>query len=221
MAAERASSHWCVARRGGLGLAVQPGASARASSTARAVFAIRSALCSGSRRSRRRPGHQGDHRRGQADLAAAAASAPRPPEPRHGPVAIRRLASPARRPGRPSPARPPPRPRAGGPRARAPGSPWPARPARRRPRSVEPGQGVGQCRPRAALRWISPADRPGEGRLAGQDLAEDRAQGEDVGPLVDPVDLAPGLLGRHVRGVPITEPACDRSARPSRSGPWR
>ena len=35
--------------------------------------------------------------------------------------------------------------------------------------------------------------------LAGEDLAEDRAQREDVRPLVQRVQLAPGLLGRHVR----------------------
>ena len=34
----------------------------------------------------------------------------------------------------------------------------------------------------------------------GEDLAEDRAQREDVGPLVDPLGLAPGLLGGHVAG---------------------
>jgi hypothetical protein len=53
--------------------------------------------------------------------------------------------------------------------------------------------------PSAALRWISPLVRPRKAGLAGQDLAEDRAQGEHVGPLVDLVDLTPGLLGGHVR----------------------
>ena len=52
--------------------------------------------------------------------------------------------------------------------------------------------------PSAALRRISVEVAPREGRRAGEDLAEDRAQGEDVGPLVDQVDLAPGLLGGHV-----------------------
>ena len=44
------------------------------------------------------------------------------------------------------------------------------------------------------------APSPGIGRLAGEDLAEDRAQAEHVGPAVDSLDLAGGLLGRHVRG---------------------
>ena len=57
---------------------------------------------------------------------------------------------------------------------------------------------VGQVAPRRLA--LDLARRPArERRLARQDLAEDRAQGEDVGPLVDPVDLAPGLLGGHVR----------------------
>ena len=37
---------------------------------------------------------------------------------------------------------------------------------------------------------------------AGQQLVEDHAQAEDVGPAVDPVPLAPGLLGAHVGGRP-------------------
>ena len=53
--------------------------------------------------------------------------------------------------------------------------------------------------PSAALRWISPDDRPVNAGCAGQDLAEDRAQREDVGPLVHRAQLAPRLLGRHVR----------------------
>ena len=36
-------------------------------------------------------------------------------------------------------------------------------------------------------------------RLAGQDLAQDRAQAEDIGPAVQMGDVAVGLLGRHVR----------------------
>ena len=49
----------------------------------------------------------------------------------------------------------------------------------------------------------------GERGRAGQDLAEDRAQGEDVGPLVHRVDLAPGLLRRHVGR------ACPAPSRPA------
>lgn len=64
---------------------------------------------------------------------------------------------------------------------------------------IEPFQCIGQI----ALRRLAldlargPA---GEGRLSREDLAEDRAQREDVGPLVDHVDLAASLLGGHVRG---------------------
>ena len=67
-----------------------------------------------------------------------------------------------------------------------------------RPRRRRAGPRASARSPRAALRWISPDGPARERRLAGEDLAEDRAQGEDVGPLVDPVDLAAGLLGRHV-----------------------
>ncbi len=41
-----------------------------------------------------------------------------------------------------------------------------------------------------------------ECRRARQDLAEDRPQGEDVGPLIQRIDLAAGLLRRHVRRGP-------------------
>ena len=44
---------------------------------------------------------------------------------------------------------------------------------------------------------------------------------EDVGPLVEPLDLAAGLLRGHVGGVPITEPACERSGSSEPLGPWR
>ena len=36
----------------------------------------------------------------------------------------------------------------------------------------------------------------------GQQLVEDHAEAEDVGAAVDPVPLAPGLLGAHVGGRP-------------------
>ena len=39
----------------------------------------------------------------------------------------------------------------------------------------------------------------GEGRLAGQQLAKDRTESEDVAALVEPVGLAARLFGRHVR----------------------
>ena len=45
---------------------------------------------------------------------------------------------------------------------------------------------------------------PDERRLAGENLAEYRAEGKDVTALVEPVDFAAGLFGSHVRGVPIT-----------------
>ncbi len=40
----------------------------------------------------------------------------------------------------------------------------------------------------------------GECRPAGQDLAEDRAQRKDVGPFVEPIEIAAGLFRRHVGG---------------------
>lgn len=39
-----------------------------------------------------------------------------------------------------------------------------------------------------------------EGRAAGQQLVKHRPEGVDVGARVDPVQLAPGLFGRHVHG---------------------
>ena len=47
--------------------------------------------------------------------------------------------------------------------------------------------------------------------MTRQDLTEDRAECEDVGPFVDPVDLTTGLLGAMYDGVPIAEPARERS----------
>ena len=49
--------------------------------------------------------------------------------------------------------------------------------------------------PRIALRRTSSRAPPGVGRLAGEDLAEDRAQAEDVGPLVDALDSPPACSG--------------------------
>ena len=51
---------------------------------------------------------------------------------------------------------------------------------------------------RPAARRISIAVLPRERRHSGEDLAEDRAQREDVGPAVDGFGLAPGLLRGHV-----------------------
>jgi hypothetical protein len=42
----------------------------------------------------------------------------------------------------------------------------------------------------------------GERRLAGEDFAQDGAEAEHVGALVEPLDLAAGLLRRHVRRRP-------------------
>ncbi len=64
---------------------------------------------------------------------------------------------------------------------------------------VQPGQGVGRLAPRRLADDLA-GGPAGEGRRAGEDLAEDRAQREDVGPLVDHLGLAPGLLGGHVAG---------------------
>ena len=59
------------------------------------------------------------------------------------------------------------------------------------------------------------AGRADERRPAGEDLAEDRAQAEDVGPLVDAVQLAAGLLGRHVRRRPQHAPGLRLAAGPT------
>src|SRR4029078_4912448 len=67
-----------------------------------------------------------------------------------------------------------------------------------RPAGLQPSQDfreIASRRPVADLMAIAAEER----RLAGEDLAEDRAQGEDVGPLVDLVPLAARLLGGHVR----------------------
>ena len=64
---------------------------------------------------------------------------------------------------------------------------------------VEPGPGVGQIGAGGPALGLGRGPAGERGR-AGQDLAEDRTQGEDVGPLVHRADLAPGLLRRHVGG---------------------
>jgi hypothetical protein len=69
------------------------------------------------------------------------------------------------------------------------------------PAGIEPSECAGQIAPRGS--GAGPFSRRApERRPAGEDLAEDGSQAEDVGPLIDPVELAPGLLGRHVRGGP-------------------
>ena len=75
------------------------------------------------------------------------------------------------------------------------------------PAAVQPAERLGQV---ALLAWRRRlADAAGEGRLAGEDLAQDRAQAEHVGPLVEPLDLAAGLLGRPCRpACPAPLPAC-------------
>ena len=61
---------------------------------------------------------------------------------------------------------------------------------------VEPGEGVVEATGRRVLEDLGAA--ADVGRLPGQDLAEDRPQGEDVGLLVEVLDLAPRLLRAHV-----------------------
>ncbi len=65
------------------------------------------------------------------------------------------------------------------------------------PAGAQAGRRVGQVAQRRLAEDLARGAAQ-EGRLAGEDLAEDRAQREDVGALVDPVALAAGLLGRHV-----------------------
>ncbi len=56
---------------------------------------------------------------------------------------------------------------------------------------VESGEGVGQFAARGLALDLARA-AAGEGGFARQKLAEDRAQGEHVGPLVDLIDLRHG-----------------------------
>ena len=86
-----------------------------------------------------------------------------------------------------------------------------------RPAAVEPGEGVVQL----------PADRHQPDRLrrvgdvrrlAGEDHAEDRPEAEHVGPLVELVDLAAGLLRGHVRRRAQHAPGAPSPTR-SRTGP--
>ncbi len=61
---------------------------------------------------------------------------------------------------------------------------------------IQPLVGTAQLRPGCLL---EPGGRVAQvGRLAGQDLAEDRTERKDVGPLVEVIDVAQRLLGRHV-----------------------
>src|SRR5258708_6113816 len=65
------------------------------------------------------------------------------------------------------------------------------------PTGVEPAEGVGQV-PSCGLAVNLTHGPTGECRPAGQDLAEDRAQRENVGPLVEPIEIAARLLRWHV-----------------------
>ncbi len=67
------------------------------------------------------------------------------------------------------------------------------------PAGVEPRERRGDVASRGLADDLA-GGAAAERRLAGQDLAEDRAEREHVAPLVERVDLAPGLLGRHVGG---------------------
>ena len=117
-------------------------------------------------------------------------------------------------PGRRTVAAHPPRDFAGGgasrrsrPRGRSP----PGRSTRRRPRAAEPAEGVGRVAP-GGLALDLARGPPGERGLAGEDLAEDRAQPEDVGPLVE----------RRPRRGPARGPcrrACRARSRPARRSP--
>ncbi len=88
------------------------------------------------------------------------------------------------------------------------------------PAGIEPAQGVGQVAPRGLGADLFPR-RPHKGRSAGQDFAEDRPQAEHVGSLVDPLDLAAGLLRGHVRGRAqhAARLRLAATARPGRSAP--
>ena len=84
---------------------------------------------------------------------------------------------------------------------------------------VQPAQRVGRVAPRGLDRQLlaRPAD---VGGTAGEDLAEDRAQAEDVGPLVDGLALPARLLRRHVGRGPHHRPGprgVDRRAAPRRA----
>ena len=135
---------------------------------------------------------------------------PAPARRSSGPPGVRRRRSPAprpRRPPRPGPARRPtpgtPRPPGPGPPrcgaalpARGRGTAWraaPVHPRRRTNRGGRRPRRGGPPRPREDLRAAADI-----GRLPGQDLAEDRPQGEDIGLLVEALDFALRLLRAHV-----------------------
>jgi hypothetical protein len=64
--------------------------------------------------------------------------------------------------------------------------------------AIQPPECIGGVAPHRLAHHLGLASRR-IGRLAGQDLAEDRPQPEHVDPLVQPIPLAGCLLGRHVR----------------------
>ena len=66
------------------------------------------------------------------------------------------------------------------------------------PAGAEPGAGIGRVAAQGLAEDLVVVP-PGVGGLAGEDLAEDRAEAEHVGPPIDPLDVAAGLLRRHVR----------------------
>ena len=65
------------------------------------------------------------------------------------------------------------------------------------PAGIQTGDGVGQVAQRRLAEDLAGGSSQ-ESRGAGEDLAEDRSQGEDVGALVDLVPFAAGLLRCHV-----------------------
>ena len=64
---------------------------------------------------------------------------------------------------------------------------------------LQPGEGAREVRPAGRSQDLV-RGTAGERRAAREDLAQDRPQREDVGPLVHPLDLPVGLLGGHVGG---------------------
>ncbi len=85
---------------------------------------------------------------------------------------------------------------------------------------VEPGDGVGQFAARGLALDLARA-AAGEGGLAGQKLAEDRAEREHVGTLVDLIAFATSLLGSHVGGRAYDRSPLETGRNPNRCVPWQ